>query len=614
MVSLTQLRSIAKILALIFVLGFSLNGFAGTLVVSKEGGNFSSIQQAVEAAEPGEDLLIKEGTYKENLKIDKDLTLRGQGKVRVEGSKKGWPVILIGPSAAKVAVINCVLRGASAKICQDREKGLCPSGLSAVGQSQVVLRNSAVKENGLDGIWLKDSARITIETSEVKENERYGVWLLNSTEATIKNSSILNNKNGLTLAGSSSLEMYDGSLGSNRHGASLFGSAQLTMEDSRVGKNEKTGLRSYNDAAVNLIDNAIVDNRGQGITLWDTTSASLKGNLLEGNEIGLANYSSGEIKFQNNTIVDNLIDLIGDLQGDWRQRSAQPAADKIVLPDDDYPDLQSAVDALYPGGLLILKDDLRGGAVIDKKLTIRGEEDEARLTLSGKGPAPVLSLIDGAELDLERVTVAGSGAEGIILGGDAELTLKESKVRQNGGDGIDLWDSGSLISADSEIRDNGGSGVRLVESTRSKVKNCEITGNELYGLLLAGSSRLSAKNNGIEKNGRDAISIGASARGEIEGNDILRNEGSGLRLYSSAQATVSANRFEHNTTGISLGDSSRVTLRGNRIAANKTGIRVLQPDEFQGALAGHGNRITQNGTDFDGIANSVEERLTRSKS
>ncbi len=57
----------------------SLSTVAGTLEVGANDPEFSSIQKAINSAKPGDTLLLKEGTYKENLKIEKDLTLKEKG-------------------------------------------------------------------------------------------------------------------------------------------------------------------------------------------------------------------------------------------------------------------------------------------------------------------------------------------------------------------------------------------------------------------------------------------------------------------------------------------------------------------------------------------------------
>ena len=49
-----------------------------TLTVCAAGCDFTDIQSAIDAAAPGDIIDIGEGLYSENLRIDKDVTLRGE--------------------------------------------------------------------------------------------------------------------------------------------------------------------------------------------------------------------------------------------------------------------------------------------------------------------------------------------------------------------------------------------------------------------------------------------------------------------------------------------------------------------------------------------------------
>jgi hypothetical protein len=70
---------------------------SGPLIVSQTpGSGYATIQQAVNAAGPGDTVLVKDGIYRENILIDKPLVLRsenGHGHVAIVAQNPGLPVV-----------------------------------------------------------------------------------------------------------------------------------------------------------------------------------------------------------------------------------------------------------------------------------------------------------------------------------------------------------------------------------------------------------------------------------------------------------------------------------------------------------------------------------------
>jgi fibronectin-binding autotransporter adhesin len=85
---------------------------ADTLRVCSKGCDYSSIQQAIEYANPGDTINVSEGIYKENIKTTKPLSIEGAGIGRtiIDGSYFG-PVFTIGPAPSSIGALIVTLSG-----------------------------------------------------------------------------------------------------------------------------------------------------------------------------------------------------------------------------------------------------------------------------------------------------------------------------------------------------------------------------------------------------------------------------------------------------------------------------------------------------------------------
>lgn len=291
-------------LVFVLVVTFSLSATAETLVVSKTGAQFSSVQVAIYSADSGDTVQIREGTYEENLFIDKDLTLKGAGasKVKIDGQKGGYPVLYVGPSFVEVTVKGLTLQGAEmtafqkreAALCKDFEKGLCSDGVIAVGDSELKVKGVTVSDNGATGIRLLDNAQATVEKSEVKKNW-WGIELYDATRTTVKNSTISRNDlAGIWLSGSAQATVVNNEIEDNEYGIKLEASAQATVKNNKVSGNGSAGIGLEHSAQATVQNNSIQDSYA-GIEVFDPGKfeGSLEGfgNRIVDNRTGFAGVS-----------------------------------------------------------------------------------------------------------------------------------------------------------------------------------------------------------------------------------------------------------------------------------------------------------------------------------
>ncbi|MBS3791774.1 right-handed parallel beta-helix repeat-containing protein [Candidatus Bipolaricaulota bacterium] len=620
----------------ILLLALSVVSSAATLEVTKDDSGLNLIQEAVKRAEPGDTVLVKSGHYVENISIDKDLTLQARtpGKVRIDGTVDGRPTLRIGPSEISVTVIGISVEGAEGGICNDRARGVCPDGLSAAGKSSVEVENSSFESNGKNGIRLVGSSRVEIENSKIKGNRRAGFWITESAEATVRNIRISNNRNGLYLDRSARIVLSDSDILSNSgYGINLFGESRIILESSQVKENGKGGLKFENTSRGIVRNTSIKANDGQGVLIQSSAKVTMEGNEVKGNAVGITSHTDESVTFANNDIFKNSIDLVGGLSGNLRKKLNPENTREITLPNEDYSGFQAAVDALERGGTIYLDGEVTGHAVIDKKMRLEAKEVRAQLASQGDTIAPLLSLVKNAKVEIEGISVGGSGGTGVVLASNARLIASKSTFEDNSEEGIGLWNSAELHLKHSAVKKNGGSGLRLVDSAQLEVRASNISGNKVANVLLAGSSsgdvesskitasegngfsiddlaRLSVKESEISGNESNGLKLTASGSGSVVNCGLSDNEEDGIALYSSSRAHVADSKMTKNVNGISLREASVLVSERNSFKGNRNGIKVMDPEKFRGEIRGTKNAFSENDSDFSGVKESIKQELT----
>lgn len=221
---------------------------AATLLVP---GNYKTIQEAVDAAEPGDFILVEEGEYSENVALRKPLTLRavkGPEKTVIRArDKKTASLSLTGVDGAAVA-------------------GFTLTGSDKAGLALRKTVNSRIAGNSADknynGITLDASEHNILSGNTANNNVSYGIYLLRSNSNRIeKNSANSNLDQGIF----------------------------LSYSNLNVVTGNRANLNTWN-----------------GITMWDSHSNELRDNVTLRNAFGVVTVDSDDNLMEGNTSLPNI--------------------------------------------------------------------------------------------------------------------------------------------------------------------------------------------------------------------------------------------------------------------------------------------------------------------
>ena len=149
---------------------------------------FDTIQEGIDAVDPGGTVNVAAGTYTENVEVDRQLTLTG------DPSQPGNVIVnAVGGSgnAITLAVDDCVLRGFKAQNSI--------YGIYLDGSSGNTLTNNIASSNIRDGIYLDRSNNNTLTGNTVSGNNRYGINLDTSNSNTLTGNIVTGNNIGIQI-------------------------------------------------------------------------------------------------------------------------------------------------------------------------------------------------------------------------------------------------------------------------------------------------------------------------------------------------------------------------------------------------------------------------------
>ncbi|MFQ6071846.1 MAG: nitrous oxide reductase family maturation protein NosD [Methanosarcinales archaeon] len=189
------------VMALIFlllVLSWSLGCITQkeTLYVPDD---YSTIQSAVNAAINGDTIIVRDGTYTENIKITKSLTIRsenGSASTIVQPLNKSDNVFKI--TGDYVKIIGFTIEGVL----------IWGSGIYLYYTNNSEISNNIISKNYC-GIELYSTNNNIIENNNISDHKWYGIELSSSNKNIIKNNNISKNgNNGIYLWYSSTNKIY----------------------------------------------------------------------------------------------------------------------------------------------------------------------------------------------------------------------------------------------------------------------------------------------------------------------------------------------------------------------------------------------------------------------
>ena len=182
------------------------------LIVDRSGGGeFRSIQSAIDGSKPGDIIVLRPGSYRESLTLTRDVEIRGDGgrsKVRVEAEGrtvftfKGGSAVLSGMTISVSGVglsSSAVFVSAGTPVIEDCDLvSVAGNAVTISGaSSNPVFRNSTIHTSRYAGVLVEEMGKGTLELCEISDNNDAGIETTSGGNPVVRSCEINRNRFGI---------------------------------------------------------------------------------------------------------------------------------------------------------------------------------------------------------------------------------------------------------------------------------------------------------------------------------------------------------------------------------------------------------------------------------
>ncbi|MEV5199263.1 right-handed parallel beta-helix repeat-containing protein [Streptomyces sp. NPDC053720] len=283
-----------------------------------------SIQKAVDAAQPGDTVVVLPGTYRESVLVTKpDVTLRGSGGRTV--LRPPEPDARAADACAKAGNGICV-QGRSGKTVDGVHiesltvTGFKKNGVWASWTDHLTVRQVTSEHNGVWGIAQERSTHGAFIGNTARANGDAGIFVANTVDAEggatdtrgteLRDNTLTDNRIGFTARRVRNMSVHDNSLTGNCTGVFVVGdegkpqAGAMTIASNEITGNNKSCARTERLPAL----------QGSGIVLTGAADTKVRSNTIRDNA-GTSPMSGGVVLFKSfvgtkntgNTISGNVV-------------------------------------------------------------------------------------------------------------------------------------------------------------------------------------------------------------------------------------------------------------------------------------------------------------------
>ncbi|ASJ10001.1 hypothetical protein A3L12_01145 [Thermococcus sp. P6] len=299
--------------------------------------DYTTIQEAINNARPGDTIIVRDGTYNENVIVNKSITLKsengpanciingtGSGSVvtitadnvtiqgfTITGSGSGWGNggVWVESSGNTISSNVITNNGNGIYLDSSSNNNITSNNITSNSGNGVYLDSSShnnitfnnITSNNWAGIWLRGSSNTTITSNNITSNGERGIFLYYSSYNIVTNNTMTND--GIVIEGYK-IEHWNTHVIENN----TVNGKPVYYFKNRVGGNvpEDAGQVILANTTGMLIENLNISNTDVGIELGFSSNNTIKNsNITSNNREGIYLYYSSNNNITSNNITSN---------------------------------------------------------------------------------------------------------------------------------------------------------------------------------------------------------------------------------------------------------------------------------------------------------------------
>ena len=497
-----------------------------------------TIQEGINNVTQGGTVYVWNGTYCENVIVNKSITLEANSSSVLDGiGGYGMNITVNNTVVKNITVTNCTLINPP----NDFGSGVYIHNSSCMLHN-VTLSNVAVN-GSIIGLYASHVTQCNILQCNFSYNMVLGIYFVNTTHCNVSCSGI--NQTTTASGGPGGSAMW------------LYNSSYNNIYENYVCNNALTGIISHSSTDNNISNNTFVND---GIRLYGSELShylhAIENNTVNGNPI---RYHKNE----SNAVLDE-------------------STGQIILANCTNFEIRNMT--------------LDKAVTVDIYLAYSDNINISNCTISNSSESGIYFLYSNnsniSSNNISNISAIGDGneAQGIYLTYSNNNNISSNNISNNTNYGIKLDNSNNNNISSNNISNNTNYGIKLDNSNNNSItssnqifnNSCGInfyqsndnnitSGNRIYNNTNCGISFSSSHNNTITSlnyiynNSDTGIYLGSSDSNNITSNYVYGNTNNGFNFDHSDNNTIALNQVYNNPNGIWFGYSDNNNITSNHI-------------------------------------------------